>query len=574
MGGIVSDDANGVRIWAPGLANCEIRIFETSTDTNEYKCFQMTPQENGFFFQEVDGDIAEICYDLRLSTGLTFPDPYAVANIGGSHGRSLQYFDVDGQSRLDHSKWKGISLCDAVVMEIHIGAFTPEGTFNACRKKLQYLTETGITVIQLMPILLTPGDRNWGYDPVSFFTLNPRYGTLDDLRALVDCAHDNGISIVLDCVLNHLGPEGNYMGLIAPQIFDEHLQTPWGNAINLSGASSDIVQDIILQSLRFWLEDVRVDGIRIDAGEHLRPNSDNEFLLKVARTVRASCQHENPLIILEHDLYGLDGADREKLFVNDGYNLLWNQALLSSVCATDIGPLERGGILAMLVQQISIQSSDEHRSKLLPFTNFLRSHDTIGNADQDCRNATIDAEMWRDFLPVLLLTPLVPMVFMGDEWFCDNPFHFFCDLKDTCERDICDARAREFKNPELVHRSPMSNTTYWKSKLNWDRASNNVQMGMRQLFSALVEARRTFISPLMSNGVTDIQFWRSSRAGREAIRYYASDGKILTMMCTNREVPENTYIDFGELVFSNDCFEPARKTGFLTEIYVKSNDRQ
>lgn len=558
-----------LRIWAPSLERCTVRFYKNSRSTESYNSILMKRDENDYFFHSFDQITERIFYDLELQSGLCIPDPFADENIDGVHGRSISQLQHPGTQEKHSPDWRGIPVSNAVMMEIHVGTFTEMGTYKGCCEKLDYLAERGITVIQLMPILLTPGARNWGYDPVSFFTLNPNYGSAQELQTFIETAHSKGIAVVLDVVFNHLGPEGNYFSLISKGVFDRKERTPWGNSINLSSDSGGPVRDLILQSVEKWMSLFGFDGIRVDAGEYLRPAGDLQFLMNIAAVARASCAHENPLLVLEHDLYRLNERDRETLFSDQGYNLLWNCAILGSANLEDKGCTEKSEALASIICPLISKRTLGSNWKDASFVNFLRSHDTIGNSGDLYRNQKIDRRLWIDLLPVLLLNPSVPMVFMGDEWMSDTPFHFFCDLDDTCEMDLINARVHEFGREELRNTRPMSEEAFLKSKLNWAQKNTIENETLCEYFSKLVDLRKEYFSLLIESGLDDIEHWRSDSGAYEAIKWHSNYVGSVTLMCIDRPVKGEVHPNFGEMVFSSADFYDQARDGFSSRLFVE-----
>lgn len=567
-----------LNIWASSLSHCSLRLFKNRSATEVSQKISMQREEDGFFSAVFPFDVDEICYDLELPCGLCVPDPFADENIGGVHGRSIS-FSPGKERRRDASEiWQGVPISKATILEVHVGTFTKEGTFRALLEKLGALKESGITTIQLMPITLVPGDRNWGYDPVSFFTLNPKYGSSSELHNLIECAHQKGIAVILDVVFNHLGPEGNYFSLISKDVFDARQRTPWGNAISIEGESAEIVQNIILQSIEKWMSRFGFDGIRVDAGEYLRSFENCDLLKAIANAARESCWHENPLLILEHDLAQLSETDRDILFSEGGYNLLWNHALIQTPAMAGEGMALVHRVFADHATDpksvFSLENPLRSAKKCPAYVNFLRSHDTIGNAGFAFRNEGIETLDWLDALPLLLLMPSVPMIFMGDEWMCDTPFHFFCDLQDTSQADLVAARSREFGNQRLLNSQPMEEAAFTGATIDWNSRDENAFI--RHYFEKLSEIRQHYIAPLLEGKSSRVQQWRSVCGHAFAIRWLCENGYWLTILCTARQGHGVITPDFGTQIFFSDAEIGSRDGGFSTALYrsgsVKSDE--
>ena len=523
--------AHGVQwcIWAPDLDHCALEYTDTRAGGAAHTV-AMERNDRGFFTASISEAPEEIVYHIKRSDGQCIPDPYAPENIGGVHGRSLIRRPPAYSTR--DSRWNGVLIEDAVIAEIHIGTYTPEGTLKACREKIAYLAETGFTALQLMPIWLTPGTRNWGYDSVSFFTLNPHYGTLADLRDLIDTAHAHGIAVIMDAVYNHLGPEGAYMSDIARSALSQTRTTPWGAQIGLDGPDGDTVAAIILQSVRYWMADIGFDGMRIDSAEYLCTDDDHGFLMEIARTAREACQHKNPLLILEYDHAKLSAPARETLLSVRGFSALWNISLETLEDDERDGGVPLTQSLKVLAGEASALSVIRGREN--DFINFLRSHDTVGNSARTARNHSADIDQLLTAMAVLLLSPPTPMIFMGDEWLSDTPFHFFCDLTEIDEQDLITARAVGAPHADghdgaaPGSPSPMSAEAFEQSKLDWESARSAQSIDTLTAIRAIIGLRKHIVSRFFGDGFFLEQrtasddaaelIWRSRMGARLFIR--------------------------------------------------------
>ena len=485
-----------IKIWAPSLDQTPPSII-VKTERDTTTSYPMAPAGDGNFTCKIRAYADMIEYRLALADGRQFPDPFSLENQGGVHGWSV------ARTQQTHNRptidWRGVPVSKAMIMEVHIGTFSQEGTFKGCIEKLDDVAALGINILQLMPIWLTPGDRNWGYDPVSFFTLNSNYGSLADFQMLIDAAHVRGIAIVIDCVFNHLGPEGNYFSALDPQLLSKDHTTPWGDILNLDVTPSCSRREIIFHSIDHWVGGLGVDGIRVDAGEYLRPGGDIAFLLDLAKYTRDQCCHDNPLLFLEYDLYQLTPPALSALIAPDRYDRLWNRSLLSTRPQTEEVFAKIAGALKTITLHDDHLNITPSGAQSENFISFLRSHDTIGNSGKPGRNAGEDKRDLLDYLRLLLLAPSTPMIFMGDEWLSDTPFHFFCRLNDVHEDDLIDSRAREFPSLMANCPSPFSPEAFVQSKLQWPGREQNEAADILDTIKELIAIRRTKLAGFLSN---------------------------------------------------------------------------
>ncbi|CAH0266321.1 Malto-oligosyltrehalose trehalohydrolase [Rahnella aquatilis] len=261
------------RVRAPGQANMTLRL---SGEDRE-----MQPMENGWFEFVATGVSAGQEYQFILADGMPVPDPASRAQLAGVNGPSL-VTSSSGYAWRNHH-WKGRPWEETVVYEMHIGTFTPEGTFSAAQAKLAYLAETGITMIEVLPLSQFGGQRGWGYDGVLLYAPHSAYGSPDDFKAFVDAAHGVGISVVLDIVLNHFGPEGNYLPLLAPDFFDAQRMTAWGAGIDYQ---NEAARCYIVEAPLYWLKEYRLDGLRFDAIDQMKDTSSPHILIEIAERIR------------------------------------------------------------------------------------------------------------------------------------------------------------------------------------------------------------------------------------------------------------------------------------------------
>lgn len=251
------------RLWAPGAREVELDLEQNGARQGR----EMSALSDGWFEANVGDATAGARYAFRIDGGINVPDPASRFNPDDVHKPSMVVDPLAYEWRF--AGWTGRPWEDAVLYELHVGAFATEGTFAAAMQRLDYLADLGVTAIELMPLADFPGARNWGYDGVLPFAPDASYGTPDDLKRLIDAAHSRSLMVFLDVVYNHFGPEGNYLHTYAPQFFNPEHQTPWGSAINYDGAHSRTVRDFFIHNALYWLEEYRLDGLRLDAVDRI-----------------------------------------------------------------------------------------------------------------------------------------------------------------------------------------------------------------------------------------------------------------------------------------------------------------
>ena len=506
-------EAGGVRfrLWAPG---CETLSVVLEADQ---RAIAMDKQPDSVFDAFVDGIGAGTLYRYRLPDGLQVPDPASRFQPQDVHGPSEV---VDPGSYRWSTEWHGRQWNDIVLYELHVGAFTPEGTFRAAIARLDHLAALGVTAIELMPIADFPGRRNWGYDGVLPYAPDSSYGRPDDLRALIDAAHQRGIAVLLDVVYNHFGPDGNYLPVYAPQFFTDRHETPWGSAINYDGEHAAPVREFIIGNALYWTREFRIDGLRLDAVHAIIDESGRHLLDELAERVRAAT--DRPLHLLleneDNDPARLGRHGRAPVH----YTAQWNDDLhhVLHVAATR----ERTGYYAdyegdtellgrTLAEGFGYQgqmmpyrgSARGEPSAHLPpgaFVAFIQNHDQIGNRAFGERLGTIaPPETMRALAATYLLLPQTPMIFMGEEWGARQPFPFFCDF----EGDLAEAvrtgrreefaRFPEFQDPEQRDRipDPLADATFAAAKLDWSA----VDQAHLAHYRSLLAARRRHVVPLL-----------------------------------------------------------------------------
>ena len=456
-------------------------------------------EKNGEWFEAlVPSARAGTLYRYRIDGGQLVPDPAS----------RFQPQDVDGPSEVvDPSAfrwkegWQGRPWREAVIYELHVGTFTPEGTYAAVSRKLDSLKETGITAIELMPLSDFAGRRNWGYDGVLPFAPDSAYGRPEDLKALVQAAHDAGLMIFLDVVYNHFGPKGNFLHLYAPDFFTERHHTPWGAAIDFGHPA---VRQYFVSNARYWLEEYRFDGLRFDAVHAIFDDSPVHVLDEISQTIRA--RHGNSKhLVLENDANQsrFIGAGRYDAQWNDdshhGYHVLATGERDGYYVAYADAPakhlarcLAEGFAYQGEVSPFSHEKRGEPSSHLPPscFVDFLQNHDQVGNRAFGERLLSLaDPRKLRALTAIQLLAPSPPLLFMGEEWGCRQPFLFFCDFAGELGEAVRKGRREEFKrfaafqDPKMREKipDPLAESTFRACTLDWAKADESWRAHYREL---------------------------------------------------------------------------------------------
>jgi maltooligosyltrehalose trehalohydrolase len=476
----------------------------------------MTPAANGFFETFVKGLGPGVRYRFAISNGRQVPDPASRFQPEDVNGPSEA---IDPSAYLWRESWEGREWNDIVLYELHVGAFSPEGTFAGAAAKLTHLAELGVTGIEIMPVGDFSGRRNWGYDGAFPYAPDASYGRPEDFKSLVEAAHRNGIAVLLDVVYNHFGPEGNFLPLYAPDFFTSRHKTPWGDAIQFDGANSSPVRDFFIENAQYWIEEFHLDGLRLDAVHAIKDDTRPDLLDELAGRLRS--RFRRPI----HLLLENESNDPRRLARRGGktdlYTAQWNDDIhhVLHVAATHesngyYAAYGRTGLLGKaLAEGFAYQGEmmpyrDARRggpSAGLPpgaFVSFIQNHDQIGNrAFGERLNMLAPPETIRALASVYLLAPQIPMVFMGEEWGAAQPFLFFCDYHGELAEAVRKGRREEFSrfpefaDPEYVAKilDPSAETTFLASKLDWSRADTH----HLAYYQELLKTRREHVRPLL-----------------------------------------------------------------------------
>lgn len=439
IGAEVLSGGTHFRIWAPKCTQAHVILNDGVPSTH---C--LDNDLSGYHSKFVEGVSAGVRYSYRLDGEGSFPDPASRCQPGGVHEPS-QVVDPKTFAWTD-SNWKGVVIEGQILYEMHIGTFTPEGTWNSAMAELPRLADIGITCLELMPVAEFPGDFGWGYDGVFWFAPSRLYGTPDDFRAFVNRAHSLSLGVILDVVYNHLGPDGNYLARFSPFYFSQEA-TEWGEALNFDGEHCQPVREFVISNARYWIEEFHLDGLRLDATQQIFDRSDRHIIAEATEAAREAAKPKKIIVVGENEPNNTDMVLPEKCG-GLGIDALWNddfhhsarvaltgysQAYYSGykgspqelISAVKYGCLYQGQIYYWQKQQ-----RGKSRLHLPPSTAiiFLENHDQVANSARGERlRSMVNPSLLRAMTALTLLAPGTPMLFQGQEFGATTPFCYFAD---------------------------------------------------------------------------------------------------------------------------------------------------
>jgi maltooligosyltrehalose trehalohydrolase len=509
----LTTDGACFRLWAPA-AKCVDLLLE--------KSYPLRRGDDGWFSAEIPGVKAGARYRFRIDDEIDIPDPASAFQPDDTAGPS-EVIDP-GSYRWRASDWRGRPWHETSVIEAHVGTFTPDGTYRAMIGRLDHLVETGITALELMPLADFSGTRNWGYDGVLWYAPDSAYGRPDDLKTLIDEAHLRGLMVFLDVVYNHFGPEGNYLGRYAPSFFTK-AQTPWGSAIDYRVRE---VRAFAIENALYWLGEYRFDGLRLDAVHAIPEQGEISMLhdLSIAAGKLAAQTGRHIHLVLENDDNRASVLDPQRDPPQGKYRAQWNDdyhhawhVLLTGESHGYYGDYQRSALhdIARALGSGFVYQGEasphrggqlrgEPSGKLAPvaFINFLQNHDQIGNrALGDRLESMADATAIEAALAITLLAPMVPMLFMGEEWGSKAPFPFFCDFHGELAEAVRKGRQKEFAGAYAKYGDgvpdPLDASTFHSAVLDWDSRSTPAGNKRLALVRRLLTVRRQEIVPRLAD---------------------------------------------------------------------------
>jgi maltooligosyltrehalose trehalohydrolase len=506
-------------VWAPSAQRVVVHVA-TGEAAGDHP---MTPsaEEQGVFSASVRGARAGDRYGYRVDDADPLPDPVSRSQPEGVHGLS-EVVDPSAFEWLD-DHWPGVSLQDYVIYELHVGTFTPEGTFDAAAARLPELLALGVTAIELMPVAEFPGGRNWGYDGVDIYAPHHAYGGAEGLKRLVNAAHAVGLGVVLDVVYNHVGPEGNYLDRFGPY-FTEVYRTPWGRAVNYDGKGSDGVRRWAHDNALYWISEYHVDALRLDAVHgiydfgalaFLEELSDevHELGRRLGRKVQLMAESDlnDPRLVRppEQGGYGVDAQ-----WSDDFHHTV--HALLTGERAGYYVDFQGITTIADIYREpfFYARRYSRHRGRThgrsaagVPRQRFIvcsQNHDQVGNRAFGVRLAAlVPPERARVAAAIVLLSPYLPLLFMGEEYGETAPFLYFIEHGDPAlVQSVREGRMKEFEEigRQALRIDPQSEETFQRSKLDWSRRTSDSGSAMLRLYTDLLALRRE--EPAMRPGAS------------------------------------------------------------------------
>ena len=492
-------------VWAPNAEGVEVRLVSPRE-----VLWPLTKGDRGYFSGEVEGVEPGCLYVYRLNGAYDFPDPASRSQPRGVHGPSQV---ADPRFSWEDGCWCGIPLRDYVIYELHVGTFTPEGTLAVIIPYLDELRELGITAVELMPVAQFPGSRNWGYDGVYPFAVHHSYGGPEGLKRLVNACHQRGLAVILDVVYNHLGPEGNYLANYGPY-FTQRYRTPWGPAVNFDGPGSDEVRRFFIHNALFWISEYHIDALRLDALHAIVDLSPQPFLAELADTVHRARERLNRQVFLmaESDLNDVRLL-RSPEVGGHGLDAHWNDDFHHALHALltgeqtgyylDFGRLEQlakawregfiySGEYSPYRRQRHGSSSREVAAQR--WVVFAQNHDQVGNRLGGERlGRLVSLEALKLAAGTVLLSPFIPLVFMGEEYGDPAPFLYFVSHSDP---DLIEAvhrgRQEEFAAFQWPGEppDPQAEETFLQARLDHKLHREGEHKVLLEFYRELLSVRR------------------------------------------------------------------------------------
>jgi maltooligosyltrehalose trehalohydrolase len=492
-------------VWAPFLNQVEVHIVEPRD-----RIIPLDKNSQGYWEKTTDGMPLGSLYFYRLDGDSEYPDPASRFQPRGVHGPSQV---IDQDFNWEDQRWSGLPLGDYITYELHTGTFTSDGTFDAITGHLEKLKELGITAVELMPVAQFPGNRNWGYDGVYPFAVQNSYGGPDALKQLVSVCHQKGLAVVLDVVYNHLGPEGNHLAEFGPYFTDRY-HTPWGNAINFDGAYSDEVRRFFIENALYWITEFHIDALRLDALHAILDISAFTFIQELAASVHEQAKKLNRQVYLIGESTANDSRLVRSL-ENGGYGLdaQWNDdfhhALHTLLTGENTGYYQDFGTIQQMAKayregfvysgEYSLYRKHRHGTSSIEipayrFVVFSQNHDQVGNRARSERlSQLVSFDSLKLVAGIVILSPFLPLVFMGEEYGENAPFPYFISHSDP---DLVEAvrrgRREEFTafkwEGEIA--DPQDEATFLSARLNHELCNKGQHRVLYDFYRELIRLRK------------------------------------------------------------------------------------
>lgn len=509
MGATVTPEGVRFAVWAPDKGQVEVRI--EGVDGGEPSFLPMTQDAEGVWHVAGVGIGPGTRYRFRIDGGEAFPDPCSRFQPEGVHGPS-EVVDPAAFAWTDDG-WPGLDREGLVIYELHVGTYTPEGTFRSLIPELAELKRLGVTAVELMPVAQCPGDRNWGYDGVDLFAPSNAYGTPDDLRALVAAAHAIGLGVILDVVYNHLGPEGAYLRAFSDQYFSEKHRTAWGDGLNWDGDGSEFVRQFAIDNAAHWIAEYHADGLRLDATHALIDRSGQHIVAELAATAREVAARDGRSIVIvaeegQHEIsrtrpVSADGDGLDAIWADDFHHEMrvaltnahenyyaWYEGTTAGLERAINQGLE---LFDRHVKASPIKDSDPASA----FVFCIQNHDQVGNRPfGDRLHHEINGDRYAVASTILLTAPETPLLFMGQEFAASTPFLYFTDHPEELGKLVTQGRREEFSGFRAFHDpalretipDPQADSTFLASKL--DLTERALHGGVYELYRELLALRK------------------------------------------------------------------------------------
>lgn len=558
-----------VKLWAPLIDSVKLK------NIIENKIIDLQKDELGYWKAITDEIKAGENYKFIINDEKELPDPASIFQPEGVHGPSQAVDLID----FKWAEWENIPLEEYIIYELHVGTFTEDGNFASIEKKLDYLKELGINAIEIMPVSQFPGERNWGYDGVYPFAVQNSYGGYKKLQHLVNSCHKKGIAVILDVVYNHLGPEGNYLGEYGPYFTDKY-NTPWGKAVNFDDEWCDGVRNYVIQNVLMWFRDFHIDALRMDAVHAIKDFSSTHILKEIRLQVDHLMEKtgRTHYLIVECDL-------NDTRYINpvskDGYGMdsQWIDEFHHALRVTT--GQERSGYyadfegLSHLVKSykngyVYTGNYSPHRHKEFgtntddnpgqQFIVFSQNHDQVGNRMLGERTShLVSFEMQKLMAGAVMISPFLPMLFMGEELSADSPFQYFVSHTDP---DLVEAvrkgRKAEFSDfhAEGEAPDPQSEETFLRSKINWKSLDKVKHQTMYQYYRKLINVRRLYNSLKIPNR-ENLNIDRNEAGQTIILHRWHEKEHVLAFMNFSKEeqkvrVPMDSYSSWTSILNSAD----------------------